>query len=156
MDSISYMGVAFMKRRIMGGLLLSLFLLPAAVGAADGGNGILSAQKGSTMQFSSAFSSEGMARESESTLYFNDGFGRMTEFHMTSDNHVMTLTIRQNMRIMWKGSCHVDRDTFSVVRREGQGHVYFLITLGEHTYHGEINRDDRWDVHEVKGFPGGM
>lgn len=55
MDSISYMGVAFMKRRIMGGLLLSLFLLPAAVGAADGGNGILPAQKGSTMQFSSAF-----------------------------------------------------------------------------------------------------
>ncbi|WP_443794340.1 hypothetical protein [Dialister hominis] len=139
-----------MKHRMMGGLLLAFCLLPAAAGAADGGNGTFPAQREEAMQFSSAFSSEGTAQESESTLYFNDGFGRMTEFHMTSDNHVMTLTIRQNMRVMWKGSCHVDRDTFSVVRREGQGHVYFLITMGEHTYHGEITRDDRWDVREVK------
>ena len=26
----------------------------------------------------------------------------------------------------------------------------FLITMGEHTYHGEITRDDRWDVQEIK------
>ena len=69
---------------------------------------------------------------------------------MVSDNHLMTVTIRQNMRIVWKGSCHVKNDDFSVVRREGEGHIYFLITMGEHTYRGEITRDDSWDVQEVR------
>lgn len=156
MDSISYMGGCIYETPYHG-RPASIPLSASCCGGSCGWRKWnTSRPKGEHHAVFLCFSSEGMARESESTLYFNDGFGRMTEFHMTSDNHVMTLTIRQNMRIMWKGSCHVDRDTFSVVRREGQGHVYFLITLGEHTYHGEINRDDRWDVHEVKGFPGGM
>lgn len=108
MDSMAYLGVVFMKRSMVRGLFLALCLLPAAAGAADGGNGgVPDRNEDRGIQFSSAFSSVEKAGESESTLYFNDGFGRMTEFHMVSDNHVMTVTIRQNMRIVWKGSCHV-------------------------------------------------
>ena len=151
MDSMAYLGVVFMKRSMVRGLFLALCLLPAAAGAADGGNGgVPDRNEDRGIQFSSAFSSVEKGGESESTLYFNDGFGRMTEFHMVSDNHVMTVTIRQNMRIVWKGSCHVKNDDFSVVRREGEGHIYFLITMGEHTYRGEITRDDSWDVQEVR------
>lgn len=151
MDSIAYMGAIFMKCRILGSLLLALLLLPAAAGAAEGGNGTFPAEnEDHAVLFSSAFSSAGSGEESESTLYFNDGFGRMTEFHMVSENQVMTLIIRQNMRVVWKGSCHVENSRFSVVRREGEGHIYFLITMGEHTYHGEITRDDHWDVQEIK------
>ena len=148
---MAYLGVVFMKRSIVKGLFLALCLLPAVAGAADGGNGgVPDRNEDRGIQFSSAFSSVEKGGESESTLYFNDGFGRMTEFHMVSDNHVMTVTIRQNMRIVWKGSCHVKNDDFSVVRREGEGHIYFLITMGEHTYRGEITRDDSWDVQEVR------
>ena len=92
-----------------------------------------------------------MNHESQSSLYFNDGFGRLTEFEMKSENHVMTLTIRQNMGVVWKGSCHVDNDAFSVVRRESMGHIYFLITMGEHHYRGEITGDDKWEISEDKG-----
>lgn len=129
-----------------------LCLLPAAAGAVDGGQGtsLPDRNENSTMQFSSAFSSEGTAGESESTLFFNDGFGRMTEFDMVSENQVMTLTIRQNMRIVWKGSCHVKDNAFSVARRESNGQVYFLITMGEHRYRGDITRDDRWELKEEK------
>ena len=148
MNSMAYLGVVFMKRSIVKGLLLALCLLPAAAGATEGGVPDRNEDRG--IQFSSAFSSVEKGGESESTLYFNDGFGRMTEFHMVSDNHVMTVTIRQNMRIVWKGSCHVKNDDFSVVRREGEGHIYFLITMGEHTYRGEITRDDSWDEQEVR------
>lgn len=45
----------------------------------------------------------------------------------------------------------MDNDAFSVVRRESMGHIYFLITMGEHHYRGEITGDDKWEISEDKG-----
>ena len=144
-----------MNCRFMGGVVLALCLLPAVVGAAGEAAGSVPDEENSeihyTSVYSSAFSTDGMNHESQSSLYFNDGFGRLTEFEMKSENHVMTLTIRQNMGVVWKGSCHVDNDAFSVVRRESMGHIYFLITMGEHHYRGEITGDDKWEISEDKG-----
>lgn len=144
-----------MNCRFMGGIVLALCLLPAVVGAAGEAAGSLPDEENSeihyTSVYSSAFSTDGMNHESQSSLYVNDGFGRLTEFEMKSENHVMTLTIRQNMGVVWKGSCHVDNDAFSVVRRESMGHIYFLITMGEHHYRGEITGDDKWEISEDKG-----
>lgn len=143
-----------MNCRFMGGVVLALCLLPAVAGAAGEAAGSLPDEENSeihyTSVYSSAFSTDGMNHESQSSLYFNDGFGRLTEFEMKSENHVMTLTIRQNMGVVWKGSCHVDNDAFSVVRRESMGHIYFLITMGEHHYRGEITGDDKWEISEDK------
>ena len=149
-----------MNHHFMEACALALCLLPAAAGATGGavdalpndGNGDVHY----TTVYSSAFSTDGMNHESQSSLYFNDGFGRLTEFEMKSENHVMTLTIRQNMGIVWKGSCHVDNDAFSVVRRESMGHIYFLITMGEHHYRGEITGDDKWEISEDKGELGDL
>lgn len=58
MNSMAYLGVVFMKRSIVKGLLLALCLLPAAAGAADGGNGgVPGRNEDRGIQFSSAFSS---------------------------------------------------------------------------------------------------
>ena len=143
-----------MNCRFMRTLAFALCLLPAVAGAANGSEPLPGDENNNihyTTVYSSAFSTDGMNHESQSSLYFNDGFGRLTEFEMNSENHVMTLTIRQNMRVVWKGSCHVDNDAFSVVRRESMGHIYFLITMGDHHYRGEITKDDKWEITEDKG-----
>ena len=139
-----------MKYLFIGEIALAMMLLPMAVGADSMSDFSLYNEKESPV-FSSALSSEGMGESTESTLYFNDGFGRMTEFHMIWEGRTMTLTIRQNMSVVWKEQCSVKQDNFSVVRREEMGEVYFLITMGDHHYRGEITRDDRWEVREEKG-----
>lgn len=60
----------------------------------------------------------------------------------------MFLIIRQNMNVVWQGSCRVTDHRFSVYRRESNGRVYFQIRMGQHEYSAEIGRDDRWTVTE--------
>lgn len=85
----------------------------------------------------------------ETTLYFNDGFGRLIEFHLTTDHQTTELSIRQNGCEVWRG--HLPgADSFSVVREESMGEVYFLISSGEKEYRASIDRDDRWSVSECK------
>lgn len=92
--------------------------------------------------------SETVSAKSESTLCFNDGFGRLTEFHMTWENHRMVLVVRQNMNVIGRKSCYAEEPVFSVVREETEGHTYFLITMGDSLYRGEIDRDNHWTLTE--------
>ena len=96
----------------------------------------------------SAFSSSGNKDTTESTLYFNDGFGRLTEFHMNLENHRMELVIRQNMNIVWRGSRMVENSHFSVSREETMGQVTFTICMGDKTYEARLNDKDQWVVTE--------
>lgn len=85
----------------------------------------------------------------ETTLYFNDGFGRLIEFHLTADHQTTELSIRQNGCVVWQGYLP-GAGRFSVVREESMGEVYFLISAGEKEYRARIDRDDRWSVSECK------
>lgn len=91
-------------------------------------------------------SSQPGQNRSESTLYFNDGFGRLTEFHMTKEQQLMTLTIRQNMNVVWQGHTETDNSYFSVHREERLGQVYFLITMGSRQYKAAVDKEDHWSV----------
>ena len=96
----------------------------------------------------SAFSSSGNKETAESTLYFNDGFGRLTEFHMNLEDHRMELVIRQNMNVVWQGSRMVENSHFSVTRETTMGQVSFTILMGDKTYEARINDKDQWVVTE--------
>ena len=96
--------------------------------------------------------SRGESGSNESTLYFNDGFGRLVEFHMTTDGHFMTVTIRQNMNIVWKEKEEISHPRFSVVRREELGQVYFLVTMGDKRYKGYTNAKDVWSMEELNTY----
>ena len=83
-----------------------------------------------------------------STLFFNDGFGRLTIFEMEHHDGQMTITIRRNMNVLWKGTYSVKSPYFSVQRHDILGHITFEITAGEHILYGEIDKNDRWDIKE--------
>lgn len=127
-------------------------------GRSGGGQGgdcsfrLRSGRKGN-QEFStrSLFTEDGTGKQ-ETTFFFNDGFGRLTEFHEYTEGARMFLIIRQNMNVVWQGSCRVTDHRFSVYRRESNGRVYFQIRMGQHEYSAEIGRDDRWTVTE-SGLP---
>ena len=60
----------------------------------------------------------------------------------------MTITIRRNMNVLWKGTYSVKSPYFSVQRHDILGHITFEITAGEHILYGEIDENDRWDIKE--------
>ena len=99
-------------------------------------------------QYSSYYSNSDSTAGSSSTVFFNDGFGRLTMFETESRDGRMTLTIRQNMNIAWKGSYAVSGYSFSVRREESLGRVFFRIQLGEHHLLGEIDSNDKWILTE--------
>lgn len=140
-----------MKKKVWGLLFLTL-CIPSMIEAADTSVNMMHFFQ--EVEFASSTAKE----RSESTLYFNDGFGRLTEFHMTQVQHIMTLTIRQNMNVVWQGRTEVDTPRFSVVREEQQGQVYFRITMGTREYKASLNGEDHWDVVELKNemVPGDM
>ncbi len=139
-------------QKMVSALLLSALLLPAAAsamvpeGTAHIARSISDVEEHSEFSFSS-ITEGGMDRE-ESSLYFNDGFGRLMEFHMTAKDDHMTLQISQNGREIYCNGFSVKSRRFSVVRREEMGEIYFLITLGERTYRGSIDREDHWKMEE--------
>lgn len=100
-------------------------------GRSGGGQGgdcsfrLRSGRKGN-QEFStrSLFTEDGTGKQ-ETTFFFNDGFGRLTEFHEYTEGARMFLIIRQNMNVVWQGSCRVTDHRFSVYRRESNGRVYF-------------------------------
>ncbi len=139
-------------RKIAGALLLSVVFLPLSAGAmvpegtAHIAHSISDIEEHSEFSFSSI--TEGMGNVEESTLYFNDGFGRLTEFRMTCEDGRMALLISQNGREVYRTALAVKSHRFSVVKREEMGEIYFLITLGEHAYRGAFDREDRWHMEE--------
>ncbi len=94
----------------------------------------------------SAYGEPGYSQSS--TLFFNDGFERLTIFEMEHHDGQMTITIRRNMNILWKGTYSVKSPYFSVQRHDILGHITFEITAGEHILYGEIDENDRWDIKE--------
>ena len=144
MKCLARIGVERKKRLAF---LLAALLLPEAVFAAAGGND-LAMGNAVEYQYSSHITGDRWMHD-ETTLYFNDGFGRLIEFHLTTDHQTTELSIRQNGCVVWRG--HLPgADRFSVVREESMGEVYFLISSGEKEYRAGIDRDDRWSVSECK------
>ena len=140
-----------MKQKVFAALLLALAVAPFTGASAAGGMPSYLAEAGLTSEYmySSAISVEPSAMHDETTLYFNDGFGRLIEFHLTTDHQTTELSIRQNGCEVWRG--HLPgAGRFSVVREESMGEVYFLISAGEKEYRARIDRDDRWSVSERK------
>lgn len=132
-----------MKKKVWGFLFLTL-CIPSMWAAADESSSMIHFYQ--EVEWASPIAKE----RSESTLYFNDGFGRLTEFHMTQAQRIMTLTIRQNMNVVWQGRVEADNSHFSVSREEREGQVYFRITMGSREYKAFLNDKDRWDVVEIK------
>lgn len=92
--------------------------------------------------------SDGASERSESTLCFDDGFGKFTEFRMTWENRRMILEVRQNGKLIGRKSCYTENSAFSVAREKSGEHAYFLITMGDHRYRGEFDRNNRWTLTE--------
>ena len=128
-----------MKFRCVWSIVLILGLAAAGTQAEAAGDRAVIAH--------SAYDLEEKGKQ-ETTFFFNDGFGRLTEFHEYTEGARMFLIIRQNMNVVWQGSCRVTDHRFSVYRRESNGRVYFQIRMGQHEYSAEIGRDDRWTVTE--------
>lgn len=144
MKYVERVGVERKKRLAF---LLAALLLPEAVFAAAGGND-LAMGNAVEYQYSSHITGDRWMHD-ETTLYFNDGFGRLIEFHLMTDHQTTELSIRQNGCVVWQG--HLPgADRFSVVREESMGEVYFLILSGEKEYRARIDRDDRWSVSECR------
>jgi|GEM_PF-2015780 len=85
----------------------------------------------------------------ESSFLFDDGFGRLVEFVRISEEDGTSLVIRQDRQVVWQMRCHVNESTFSVVRRDRLGEIYFLIQLGGRQYRAFEDRDDHWQVREI-------
>lgn len=136
-----------MERKKRLAFLLAALLLPEAVFAAAWGND-LAMGHAAEYQYSSHITGAPQMHD-ETTLYFNDGFGRLIEFHLTADHQMTELSIRQNGCEVWRGYLP-GADRFSVVREESMGEVYFLISSGEKEYRASIDRDDRWSVSACK------
>lgn len=144
---IKYVERVGVERKKRLAFLLALLLLPEAVFAAAGGNDLA---MGNAVEYRYSSHITGDRRmHDETTLYFNDGFGRLIEFHLTVEHQMTELSIRQNGCLVWRG--HLPgADRFSVVREESMGEVYFLISSGEKEYRAGIDRDDRWSVSECR------
>ena len=80
--------------------------------------------------YSSFYSADDGADEA-STVFFNDGFGRLTAFEKEYKDGRMTIIIRQNMSIVWKNTYTVSSNHFSVERIDTDGHILFRIHVGE-------------------------
>lgn len=144
---MKYLEKVGVERKKRLAFLLVLLLLPEAVFAAAGGND-LAMGNAVEYQYSSHITGDRWMHN-ETTLYFNDGFGRLIEFHLTVEHQMTELSIRQNGCVVWRG--HLPgADRFSVVREESMGEVYFLISSGEKEYRAGIDRDDRWSVSECR------
>lgn len=102
--------------------------------------------------YSSFYSAENGANEA-STVFFNDGFGRLTAFEKEYRDGKMTITIRQNMNVVWKNTYTVSSNHFSVERIDTDGHILFRIHAGERILVGEIDSRDRWIITEPRKNP---
>ena len=71
--------------------------------------------------YSSFYSADDGADEA-STVFFNDGFGRLTAFEKEYKDGRMTIIIRQNMNVVWKNTYTVSSNHFSVKRIDTDGH----------------------------------
>lgn len=144
MKYVERVGVERKKRLAF---LLAALLLSEAVFASAWGSDF-AMENAAEYQYSSHITGDQWMHD-ETTLYFNDGFGRLIEFHLTVEHQMTELSIRQNGCVVWRGQLP-GTDHFSVVREESMGEVYFLISSGEKEYRAGIGRDDRWSVSECK------
>ena len=102
--------------------------------------------------YSSFYSADDGADEA-STVFFNDGFGRLTAFEKEYKDGRMTIIIRQNMNVVWKNTYTVSSNHFSVERIDTDGHILFRIHVGERILVGEIDSRDRWIMTEPRKNP---
>ena len=102
--------------------------------------------------YSSFYSADDGADEA-STVFFNDGFGRLTAFEKEYKDGRMTIIIRQNMNVVWKNTYAVSSNHFSVERIDTDGHILFRIHVGERILVGEIDSRDRWIMTEPRKAP---
>ena len=102
--------------------------------------------------YSSFYSADDGADEA-STVFFNDGFGRLTAFEKEYKDGRMTIIIRQNMNVVWKNTYTVSSNHFSVERIDTDGHILFRIHVGERILVGEIDSRDRWIMTEPRKAP---
>lgn len=144
MKCLARIGVERKKRLAF---LLAALLLSEAVFASAWGSDF-AMENAAEYQYSSHITGDQWMHD-ETTLYFNDGFGRLIEFHLMTDHQTTELSIRQNGCVVWQGYLP-GADRFSVVREESMGEVYFLISSGEKEYRAGIDRDDRWSVSECR------
>lgn len=98
MKYVERVGVERKKRLAF---LLALLLLPEAVFAAAGGKD-LAMGNAVEYRYSSHITGDRWMHD-ETTLYFNDGFGRLIEFHLTVEHQMTELSIRQNGCVVWRG-----------------------------------------------------
>lgn len=103
--------------------------------------------QGYEYSYSSSLFSEGSG-DSSSTMYLDDGYGRLTTFEMIKTGNKASLTIRQNGAIRWEGTYKAETNTFGVTRRNENGKIQFKITLGNHILYATVNQDDIWIVTE--------
>lgn len=98
-----------MKFRCVWSIVLILGLAAAGTQAEAAGDRAVIAhsaydleEKGN-QEFStrSLFTEDGTGKQ-ETTFFFNDGFGRLTEFHEYTEGARMFLIIRQNMNVVWQ------------------------------------------------------
>ena len=99
--------------------------------------------------YSSFYSADDGADEA-STVFFNDGFGRLTAFEKEYKDGRITIIIRQNMNVVWKNTYTVSSNHFSVERIDTDGHILFRIHVGERILVGEIDSRDRWIMTEPR------
>lgn len=102
--------------------------------------------------YSSFYSADDGADEA-STVFFNDGFGRLTAFEKEYKDGRMTIIIRQNMNVVWKNTYTISSNHFSVERIDTDGHILFRIHVGERILVGEIDSRDRWIMTEPRKAP---
>lgn len=122
-----------------------LYLLPLAallaMGSVSAANTYISTTSYSVMSASST-----SAAATESSLFYTDGAGRLTNFEMTADKGTMTLRIRQDGAVVWSRTFAEKNTAFAVSRREENGRVYFLITAGTRHFTAEPNQKGEWTV----------
>ncbi|MDY6084085.1 MAG: hypothetical protein SPI25_02370 [Dialister sp.] len=103
--------------------------------------------------YTSTVFSEDPDIDSSTTMYMDDGYGRLTTFEVVKTGSKATITIRQSGAIRWQGSVKARTSSFGVTRRTEGGGILFKITIGEHTLYATVNTDDVWVVTEQNGNP---
>lgn len=101
--------------------------------------------------YTSTVFSEDPDMDSSTTMYMDDGYGRLTTFEVVKTGNKATITIRQSGAIRWQGSVKARTSSFGVTRRTEGGEILFKITIGEHTLYATVNTDDVWVVTEQNG-----
>ena len=102
--------------------------------------------------YSSFYSADDGADEA-STVFFNDGFGRLTAFEKEYKDGRMTDYNPSKHEYRLEKHVYRLKQSFSVKRIDTDGHILFRIHVGERILVGEIDSRDRWIMTEPRKNP---